>query len=380
MFDITTLLTTMNEHEASDLYLSVGGTPTYRVNGVLRPTETNRLTNEDTEALARSIMTDKQGTEFEKEKEINLALFYEKLGRYRVNILQQRNSTAIVVRRIKTEIPSIDELDLPQILKKIVMIKRGLALIVGATGVGKSTTLASMIDYRNTNDASHIITIEDPIEFVHSHKRSLITQREVGLDTHSYHNALKNCLRQAPDVILLGEIRDRETMECAIQFAETGHLCLATLHSNNANQAMERIMNFFPVERHPQIYLQLSLNMRAVISQRLVRTQQGGRTAAFEILLDSPRVRDLITKGQIAEIKEAMEKSTNLGMQTFDQSLYQLFADKRISLDEAVHNADSPNNLRLKVKLAQEEADEGEGAKKSGSRKKIDPSNFKLDM
>jgi twitching motility protein PilU len=350
--EVSQLLASMVEYEASDLYIMADRSPTFRVNGNLRPTESAPLTSKECQDLAYSILTDKQRAEFESEHELNIAIFYEKLGRFRVNILRQRNSVAVVIRRIKKQIPTLEELELPDVLKRVVMTKRGLVLVVGATGAGKSTTLAAMIDYRNSNDASHIITVEDPVEFVHSHKRSIVTQREVGLDTHTYHSALKNCLRQAPDVILLGEIRDTETMECAIQFAETGHLCLATLHSNNADQAMERVMNFFPAERHNQIYMQLSLNLRAVISQRLVRATTGGRSAAFEILLDSPRVKDLIHKGETHLIKETIEKSANLGMVSFDQSLFELYRSGKITLEDALKNADSANNLRLRVKLA----------------------------
>jgi twitching motility protein PilU len=260
----------------------------------------------------------------------------------------------LVIRQIRSNIRGIDDLRLPQILKDVAMTKRGLALIVGATGSGKSTSLAALVDYRNQNSAGHIITVEDPIEFVHAHKKSIVTQREIGIDTVNYATALKNALRQAPDVILIGEIRDAETMEAAIAFAETGHLCLATLHSNNADQAMERIINFFPAERHAQIYMQLSLSLRAIVSQRLVRTIEGGRTCAFEILLDSPRIKDLIHKGHVGELKEVMEKSATVGMVTFDQSLFELYRSGAISLDEAIRDADSANNLRLRIKLAED--------------------------
>ena len=316
--------------------------------------ETVRWNRMKTEALALSIMNERQQREFEEINEMNLALYYKSLGRYRVNIFRQRNCIAMVIRRIKSEIKGIDELELPEVIKDVAMIKRGLVLVVGATGSGKSTSLAALIDHRNTNQAGHIITVEDPIEYVHQHKKSLVAQREVGMDTDTFHNALKNALRQAPDVILIGEIRDTETMEAAITFAETGHLCLATLHSNNANQAMERIMNFFPASRHKQIYLQLSLNMRAIVSQRLVKTVDGGRAPAVEILLGSPRVKDLIHKGEIHELKEAMEKGATIGMQTFDDALFTLYEAGRITLDEALRNADSANNLRLKVKLAED--------------------------
>ncbi|MCI5064285.1 PilT/PilU family type 4a pilus ATPase [bacterium] len=348
------LLTVMCEHEASDLYITVDSPPMYRINGAIRPAGNRCLTPDDTRALAYSVMNDKQQREFDEMNEMNLSLYYPALGRFRVNVFIQRACIGVVIRQIRSDILTIDDLELPEVLKEVSMTKRGLVLVVGATGSGKSTSLAAMIDYRNRNSAGHIITIEDPIEFVHNHKRSIVTQREVGVDTESYHLALKNSLRQAPDVILIGEIRDTDTMEAAITFAETGHLCFATLHSNNANQAMERIMNFFPPERHQQIYLQLSLNLRAIVSQRLVKRPDGDRVAAIEILLDSPRIKDLIHKSQIAELKEAMEKSTNAGMQTFDQALYDLYRAKKISLEEALHNADSVNNLRLRVKLTEE--------------------------
>lgn len=354
MLDISKLLGLMVEHDASDLYLTADSPPMYRINGVVRPAGNRCLSMTDTESLAISIMNDKQQREFIEFNEQNLALYYPALGRFRVNVFKQRGCVGVVIRQIKANILGLDDLQLPQILKDISMTKRGLVLVVGATGSGKSTTLAAMIDYRNANSAGHIVSVEDPIEFVHVHKKSIVTQREIGMDTSSYANALKNALRQAPDVILIGEVRDLETMEAAITFAETGHLCIATLHSNNANQAMERIMNFFPPERHQQIYLQLSLNLRAIVSQRLVRTVDGGRAAAVEVLLDTPRVKDLIHKAQIAELKEAMEKGTNAGMQTFDQHLYDLYKSGRVTLEEALKNSDSQNNLRLRVKLNDE--------------------------
>lgn len=344
----------MKEYDASDLYLTVDSPPCYRVKGVVRPAGKRNLEAEETEKLARSIMSDKQHIEFDEKNEMNLALHYPAMGRFRVNVFRQKGDIGLVVRRIISEIPTFEDLSLPPILKDISMFKRGLVLVVGATGSGKSTTLASMIDYRNDNSFGHIITIEDPIEFIHSHKKSVITQREIGMDTISYHHALKNALRQAPDVILIGEIRDSETMEAAISFAETGHLCLATLHSNNANQTMERVMNFFPPERHKQIYLQLSLNLRGIVSQRLVRTTDGGRLAAVEVLLGSPRVSDLIHKGQIDEIKEAMEKGATIGMQTFDMHLFELYTQGKITEEEALKNSDSANNLRLKIKLSED--------------------------
>jgi twitching motility protein PilU len=354
MLDFSKLLQVMCEHDASDLYLTVDSPPMYRINGVVRAAGNRCLTSEDVEMLSKSVMTDRQQREFQETNEQNLALYYASLGRFRVNVFRQRSSVGVVVRQIRANILTLDDLELPPILKEVALCKRGLVMVVGATGSGKSTSLAALIDYRNTNTAGHIITIEDPIEFVHGHKKSIITQREVGLDTESYGIALKNALRQAPDVVLIGEIRDTETMEAAITFAETGHLCLATLHSNNANQAMERVLNFFPAERHAQIYLQLSLNLKAILSQRLVKTPEGGRVAAVEVLLDSPRVKDLIHKAEIHELKEAMERSTNQGMQTFDQALFDLYKAGRITLDEALKNADSANNLRLRVKLSED--------------------------
>jgi twitching motility protein PilU len=284
--------------------------------------------------------------------EMNMAMSLPGVSRFRVNIFQQRGSVGMVIRRIKADVMSIEQMGLPSILGDIVMTKRGLVLVVGATGSGKSTSLAAMIDHRNSNEAGHIITIEDPIEFVHRHKTSIITQREVGFDTHSFQAALKNTLRQAPDVILIGEIRDTETMEAAITFAEMGHLCPGTLHSNNANQAIERIMNFFPSERHAQIYLQLSLNLRSIVSQRLIPSVDGKRVAALEILMDTPRIKDLIKKGEVDTLKQAMEQGIQEGCQTFDQALFALYRDGVINLDQALINADSANNLRLKIKLA----------------------------
>jgi twitching motility protein PilU len=392
MLDISKLLTVMCEHDASDLYLTVDSPPMYRINGVVRPAGNRMLNNEDTRALAYSIMNDKQQREFDETNEINIGLYFPALGRFRVNAFVQRSCVGLVIRQIKSNILTIEDLELPPVLKEVAMTKRGLVLVVGATGSGKSTSLAAMIDYRNENSAGHIITIEDPIEFVHQHKKSIITQREIGIDTLDYETALKNALRQAPDVVLLGEIRDVETMEAAITFAETGHLCFATLHSNNANQAMERVMNFFPPERHAQIYLQLSLNLRGIISQRLIRTLEGGRVAAVEVLLDSPRIKDLIHKANIAELKEAMEKGENVGMQTFDSHLYELYREGKISLEEAIKNADSANNLRLRVKLSEEggfaEKDKKKPKKKAAASgdddnraaQATDDSKLQLDM
>jgi twitching motility protein PilU len=337
--------------DASDIYFTVGLPPVFRIEGVTLPNDEPELTPEETESLADSIMSERQRLAFEEEYEMNLALYYRDLGRFRVNIFRQRGYTGLVLRQIKVHIQTIDDLGLPQTLKDIAMSKRGLVLVVGATGSGKSTTLAAMLDHRNSNQHGHIVTIEDPIEFVHEHKRSIVTQREVGFDTHSFFSALKNMLRQAPDVILIGEIRDSETMDDAITFAETGHLCLATLHSNNANQAMERILNFFPVERHLQIFMQLSLNLRAIISQRLVPGVDGRRVAAFEILLDTPRIKDLILKGDVGALKEVMGLGDYEGMETFDQDLFRLYKAGRIDYQNALAHADSANDLRLRIKM-----------------------------
>ncbi len=349
--DIRSLLKVMVDQDASDLYLTVDAPPVYRIHGIIQRTDAPPLTNEQLEALALALMRGQQRNEFEERLEMNLALYYKELGRFRVNIFRQKGNVGLVFRMIKAQIQTVEELQLPPIIKDIAMTKRGLVLVVGATGSGKSTTLAAMIDHRNTVAPGHIVTVEDPIEFVHQHKKCIITQREVGFDTHSFQNALKNALRQAPDVILIGEIRDTETMEAAITFAETGHLCLGTLHSNNANQAIERIMNFFPVERHAQIYLQLSLNLRAIISQRLIPSLDGKRVPALEIMLDTPRVKDLIKKAQIDTLKEAMEQGLEEGCQTFDHVLFNLYKSGKISIEQALINADSANNLRLKIKL-----------------------------
>ena len=348
--DIRSLLEEMSRQGASDLYLTADSPPVLRVEGVASPLPLPRLTPTDVEGLANSLMTERQKATFEEKMEMNLAVASDHLGRFRINVFRQRGAVAVVIRQIKTQIPTVDELGLPQILKSIIMSRRGLVLVTGATGSGKSTTQAAMIDYRNENEAGHIITIEDPIEFVHPHRRSIVNQREVGFDTVSFGEALRNTLRQAPDVILIGEVRDLETMEAAITFAETGHLCLATLHSNNANQAIERIMNFFPESRHPEIFLQLSLNLRAIISQRLIQGVNHKRVAAMEVLVDTPRVKDLIKKGQIDVIKEAMEQSTLEGGQTFDQALFDLYEAGLITSEQALANADSANNLRLRIK------------------------------
>jgi twitching motility protein PilU len=356
---ISRYLKYMVDKDASDIYFTVGSPPAFRVEGIISNyPDVPPLTADDTERIANTIMNDRQRKTFEDEMEMNLALYTPKYGRFRVNIFRQKTFTGIIIRQIKLHIKTIDDWGLPPIMKDIVMSKRGLVLVVGATGSGKSTTLAALIDYRNSNQPGHIITIEDPIEFVHEHKMSVVTQREVGFDTHSFMSALKNTLRQAPDVILIGEIRDAETMEHAITFAETGHLCLATLHANNANQAIERILNFFPIERHLQIYMQLSLNMRAIVSQRLIPTVEGKRVAAIEILLDSPRVKDLILKSDITLLKETMAASYFDGMQTFDQHIFDLYQAGIVQYDNAIAYSDSPNDIRLRIKMAEMNKDE----------------------
>jgi len=349
--EIQDLLTVMVERDASDLYLTNECPPMYRIEGVTQAVNDQMLSPDVLNELANSIMSDKQKLEFEETFEMNLALAYDSLGRFRVNLYRQRGHIAIVIRQIKMEIMSLDQLELPSILKDISLTKKGLVLIVGSTGSGKSTTLAAVIDHRNSNVPGHIISIEDPIEFVHRHKKSIVSQREVGMDTLSFPGALKNAMRQAPDLILIGEIRDTETMESAITFADTGHLCLGTLHSTNANQCFERILNFFPETRHNQILMQLSLNLRAIVSQRLIPSLDGKRAAAVEILMDTPRVKDLIKRGEIDILKEAMEQGIHEGCQTFDQALLALYKQGRISLDQAIANADSTNNLRIKIKM-----------------------------
>jgi len=366
--DLKALLKVMIDKDGSDLFLTSGAPPSMKAQGRLMPMTDKVLPNGATRKIAYSIMNEEQIAEFEQSPEMNLALFEEGIGRFRVNIFQQRNEVGIVARNIKTDIPNFADLGLPETLTKLMMNKNGLILFVGGTGSGKSTSLASLIDYRNTNSDGHIITIEDPVEFVHPHKKSIVNQREVGVDTVSYEEALKNTLRQAPDVILIGEIRTQETMEHALAFAETGHLCLSTLHANNANQALDRIINFFPEERHKQLYLDLSLNLRGFVSQRLVPTVDGKRAAAIEILLGTPRVADLIKSGKVEEIKEVMEKSEGQGMRTFDSALYHLYREGRITLEEALRNADSKNNLRLKISLAESEvsADDADADDRTG--------------
>jgi len=350
--DFSTLLNKMVTHEASDLYLTTGAPPSAKIFGKLTLFSQEKCQPGDVKKIAYRLMTPEQIDEFETKPEMNLAISEPNVGRFRVNIFKQRNQVAMVVRHIQFNIPSIDSLNLPGILKQVIMEKRGLVLFVGATGSGKSTSLASLIDHRNSHTSGHIITIEDPIEFIHQHKKCIVNQREVGIDTDSYEDALKNTLRQAPDVILIGEIRDRTNMEHALAFAETGHLALSTLHANNANQAFDRIINFFPEDRRNQILMDLSLNTTAIICQRLIPGTDGRRVAAVEVLLGSPLIKDLILKGQFNQLKEVMEKSSNIGMQTFDQALIALHESKLITADEAIMNADSQNNVRLKISLA----------------------------
>ena len=360
------LLTVMFQQGGSDLFISADFPPSMKHQGSMKPMSQQRLSGEVTRALAMSLMNERQRAEFEAEMECNFAISLPGVCRFRVNVFVQQQSVGMVVRTIASEIPNFEKLELPEVLKDVVMTKRGLVLVVGGTGSGKSTTLAAMIDYRNSHSAGHIITVEDPVEYVHKNKSCLVTHREVGVDTHSWHNALKNTLRQAPDVILIGEIRDTETMEHAIAFAETGHLCLGTLHANNANQTMDRIINFFPEERRNQLLMDLSANLRAIVSQRLVRTEDGkGRKAAIEILLNTPTISEMILKGNFHSIKEIMQKSRELGMCTFDQALYELYNKGYISYDEALRNADSANGLRLQIKLSgdRREPDEGGGGK-----------------
>ncbi len=337
--------------DGSDLYLSTGAPPCAKFQGVLKPLSKVPYQVGDIEKIALSVMDEEQRNTFQHELEMNLAISIEKVGRFRLNIFKQRNDVSMVARNIKTDIPRMADLGLPDVLKEVIMAKRGLVLFVGGTGSGKSTSLAALIDHRNSNSGGHIITIEDPIEFVHHHKKSIVNQREVGVDTRSFHNALVNTLRQAPDVILIGEVRDKETMEHCLSFAETGHLAISTLHANNANQAFDRIINFFPDEKRNQLLTDLSLNVQAIISQRLVRTVDGKRAAAIEILLGTSTIKELILKGDIDGIKEVMEKSEALGMQTFDSALFKLAVAGTISEEEAIKNADSPNNVRLKLKL-----------------------------
>jgi twitching motility protein PilU len=351
------LLRALTSRRGSDLFLTAGFPPAMKIDGKMTPVSQQVLTAGHTAMLVRSIMNDRQAAEFEASKECNFAIAPSGIGRFRVNCFVQQGQVGAVLRVITTRIPNFEELRLPPVLKDVAMTKRGLVLFVGATGSGKSTSLAAMIGYRNENSHGHIVTIEDPVEFVHPHKNCMITQREVGVDTESWEAALKNTLRQAPDVILIGEIRDRETMEHAIAFAETGHLCLGTLHANNSNQAMDRIINFFPEERRQQLLMDLSLNLKGVVSQRLIPNKEGkGRSAAVEVLLNSPLISDLIFKGEVHEIKEIMKKSRELGMQTFDQAIFELYEAGRISYEDALRFADSTNEVRLNIKLHGKEA------------------------
>ena len=349
---VSDLLRLMNSRNGSDLFLTADFPPAIKVDGKITKVSPQPLTGQHTIALARAVMNDRQAAEFERTKECNFAISPQGLGRFRVNAFMQQGFVGMVFRTIPQQLPTIDGLGLPQVLKDVAMSKRGLVIFVGATGSGKSTSLAAMVDWRNENSHGHIITVEDPVEFVHPHKNCIITQREIGIDTDNWGIALKNTLRQAPDVILMGEIRDRETMEHAVSFAETGHLCMATLHASSANQALDRIINFFPEERRPQLLMDLSLTLRAMVSQRLLpREKTRGRVAAVEILLNSPLVGDLIFKGEVAELKELMKRSRELGMQTFDQSLFDLYEGGVVSAEDALRNADSLNDLRLQIKL-----------------------------
>ncbi|PZP55698.1 MAG: type IV pili twitching motility protein PilT [Azospira oryzae] len=353
------LLRLMVGKNGSDLFLTAGFPPAIKVDGKIMPVSSQPLTPQHTIELARAIMNDRQAAEFESTKECNFAISPAGIGRFRVNAFVQQGRVGLVLRTINTEIPTLESLGLPEVLKEVAMSKRGLVIVVGATGSGKSTTLAAMIGYRNENSHGHIITIEDPIEYVHEHKKCIVTQREVGVDTESWEAALKNALRQAPDVILMEDIRDRETMDYAIAFAETGHLCMATLHANSANQALDRIINFFPEDRRPQLLMDLSLNLRAMVSQRLIPRAAGtGRVAAIEIMLNTPLISDLIFKGQVHEIKDVMKRSRELGMQTFDQALFDLYEAGLITYEDALRNADSMNELRLEIKLRGQEARE----------------------
>ncbi|MFC5608872.1 PilT/PilU family type 4a pilus ATPase [Variovorax soli] len=354
---INDLLKLMVSRNGSDLFITADFPPAIKVDGKVTKVSQQPLGAQHTLALTRSVMNDRQMAEFERTKECNFAISPTGIGRFRVNAFVQQGKVGMVMRTIPAKLPTIDNLGMPQVLKDVSMTKRGLCILVGATGSGKSTTLAAMIDWRNENSYGHIVTVEDPVEFVHPHKNCVVTQREVGIDTDSWEAALKNTLRQAPDVILMGEIRDRETMEHAVAFAETGHLCMATLHANSANQALDRIINFFPEERRAQLLMDLALNLRSLVSQRLIPTEDGrGRVAAVEILLNTPLISDLIFKGEVGEIKEIMKKSRNLGMQTFDQALYDLFENHAISFEDAIRNADSANDLRLQIKLNSQRA------------------------
>lgn len=353
--DIDRLLTLMVEKSASDLFITAGVPPSIKLNGRIVPVTSTPLSPEKARETVLSTMNEKQRNEFAEKKELNYAISVRGVGRFRASAFFQRNLAGMVLRRIETNIPKIDDLGLPEVIKELAMIKRGLVIFVGATGTGKSTSLASMIGHRNRNSKGHIISIEDPIEFIHQHQGCVVTQREVGIDTESFETALKNTLRQAPDVILIGEVRSRETMDHAIAFAETGHLCLCTLHANNANQALDRIIHFFPADRHRQLWMDLSLNLKAVVAQQLIPTPDGnGRRACLEVFLNTPLASDLIRKGLVHELKELMKKSTEVGMQTFDQALFDLYDAGEITYEDALAHADSPNDLRLMIKLKSE--------------------------
>jgi len=355
--DFEGLLKLMVTKKASDLFITAGVPPSIKINGKVMPVTQRALSPEKAREVVLSVMNEEQRREFARSRECNFAISAAGIGRYRVSAFNQRNNVGMVLRRIETNIPTIEELRLPSILKKLSLTKRGLVIFVGATGTGKSTSLASMIGYRNASTTGHIISIEDPIEFIHKHDKCIITQREVGIDTDSFATALKNTLRQAPDVILIGEVRTSETMDYAVAFSETGHLCMCTLHANNANQALDRILHFFPREKHNQVLMDLSLNLRAIVAQQLIPTPDGkGRRPAIEILINTPLISDLIRKGEIHLIKDIMSKSNELGMQTFDQSLFKLFKSGEITYDDALHHADSPNDLRLMIKLDSSES------------------------
>jgi len=361
--EFESLLKLMVHKNGSDLFITAGVAPSLKVNGKIAPVTQATLTPIQAKEIVLGIMTPAQKEEFEKNNECNFAISASGIGRFRVSAFMQRNNAGMVLRKIETTIPTMSDLNLPDVFKDIAMTKRGLVLMVGATGSGKSTSLAAMEDWRNTNQAGHIITNEEPGEFMHPHKKCFVTQREVGSDTVSFQAALKNTLRQAPDVILLGEIRERDTMEHAIAFAETGHLAMATLHANNSNQALERIINFFPEEQHQQVYMNLAMNLRAILSQRLVKTASGGRVAAIEVLINTPRIADLVLKGDVSAIKEAMESGEQHGMHTFDQALFKLWQDGQIAEIEALRNADSANNLSLKMKMKNiDNSKDGEGS------------------
>ena len=351
------LLRLMVQNNGSDMFITAGAVPSMKVDGAMKPLSNQTLSPQHTQVLVSAIMNDKQRAEFEATQECNFAISLPGVSRFRVNAFTQRGSVGVVLRVIRSEIPEFDDLNLPPVLKDIAMTKRGLVIFVGATGSGKSTSLAAMVGHRNEHSHGHIITIEDPIEFIHNHRNCIVTQREVGVDTEDYEIALKNTLRQAPDVILIGEIRDRETMEHAIAFAETGHLCLSTLHANSTNQALDRIINFFPEDRRQQLLMDLSLNLKSLISQRLIPTVSGnGRVAAIEIMINSPLMADLIFKGNVHDMKELIAKSNELGMQTFDQALFNLYEDGQIKYEDALRNADSVNDLRLRIKLEGKES------------------------